>query len=447
LTLYLSCCSDCQSGCHVTGLYITYECIVYLFENLKIYQYSLDSTVWFVFVFLSPLSCLLFLQFDDMNRQDEPSQPSTEGKCSSIGAKVDYYKGFSDKRKRFLYGPYLVGLLWILCHPIVSIITGELKCRGIYTDEHMFDVRTFWSEPYPIITLGEDAAAQDAPEFMCQVIRNPLESDHVQLSLSPSLQCYEYNNISIVKITPHMAPTTPTEAIVLVFPYTASWKQSALHTYLLIMMDRLSFKPWLAKTILIIVPNSSNISTSHSVDAFFDLFYGLNTAESIPFSISSLLVRQLVVIESEFSDEQTSDKIIILPHGVYGTLPNLDLVSAVKKSLWRAWLRAEPDIQVHPYNVEYWEERVTRILPENRWIRQWGNDLIHMISFMMASFGRYDFVLTCCSFMTKICFCFTYIYIFTFCFGIVLSSILKNCPSCNCIKAWHRFNHNSCTNT
>jgi hypothetical protein len=146
------------------------------------------------------------------------------------------------------------------------------------------------------------------------------------------------------------------------------------------------------------------------VDTFFDLFYGLNTAESIPFSISSLLVRQLVVIESEISDEHTSDKIIILPHGVHGTLPNLDLVSAVKKSLWRAWLRAEPDIQVHPYNVEYWEERVTRILPENRWIRQWGNDLIHMISFMMASFGRYDFVLTCCSFMTKICFCFTYIY-------------------------------------
>lgn len=324
-----------------------------------------------------------------MNGPDEQSHSCTEGNKSVTDANENNYKSFSDKRKRYLLVPYLVGLIWILCHPIVSIITGEPKCRGIYTDEHMFDVRTFWSEPYPAITLGRtDEIAQDTSELMCQVIRNPLETDHVQLSLPHSIQCYEYIDISVVKITPFMAPTTPTEAIVLVFPYVASWKQSALHTYLLLMIDRLSFKPWLAKSILIIVPNASNISTGYSVDVFFDLFYGSDTTQTLPFSISSLLVRQLIVIETEFSDENISDRIVILPHGAHGTLPNLDLVSAVKLSLWRAWLRSEPKLQVHPYSVSFWEEQVRRVLPKNRWLRQWVIDLIHMMAFMMASFGR-----------------------------------------------------------
>jgi hypothetical protein len=278
----------------------------------------------------------------------------------------------------------------------------------------MFDVRTFWSEPYPVITPGLDENAQDLSELMCQVVRNPFETGNVQLSLPQSIHCYEYNDISVLKITPPMAPTVPTEAIVLVFPYTASWNQSALHTYLLIMMDRLSFKPWLAKSILIVVPNSSNISTSNSVDIFFDMFYGLITAQTLPFSISSLLVRQLIVIESELSKEKSSDKIIILPHGVHGALPNLDLVSAVKKSLWRAWFRSEPDIQVHPYDVSYLESQVGRVLSENTWLKQWINDLIHMVAFMIASFERYDslfFTLVVLAklylfFFLKYCFCF-----------------------------------------
>jgi hypothetical protein len=266
----------------------------------------------------------------------------------------------------------------------------------------MFDVRSFWSEPYPAIKLGStDEITQDTSELMCQVIRNPLETDHVQLSLPHSIQCYEYNDISIVKITPPVAPTTPTEAIVLVFPYVASWKQSALHTYLLLMIDRLSFKPWLAKSILIIVPNASNTSTAHSVDVFFDLFYGSGATQTVPFSISSLLLRQLIVIETEFSDENISDKIVILPHGPHGALPNLDLISAVKLSLWRAWLRSEPKLQVHPYNLSFWEQQVRRVLPKNRWLRQWIFDLIHMTAFMIASFGRYDVRSSNCLFLQR----------------------------------------------
>ena len=35
--------------------------------------------------------------------------------------------------------PLIVGVLWILSHPLISIVTGEMKCRGVYIDEHQLD--------------------------------------------------------------------------------------------------------------------------------------------------------------------------------------------------------------------------------------------------------------------------------------------------------------------
>ena len=43
------------------------------------------------------------------------------------------------KSKWILLLPYIIGVLWTICHPIVSVITGESKCRGAYIDEIQFD--------------------------------------------------------------------------------------------------------------------------------------------------------------------------------------------------------------------------------------------------------------------------------------------------------------------
>lgn len=320
---------------------------------------------------------------------EESSEQLESDSCDS---KVKY-QNLSKRRKLFLYVPYTVGILWILCHPIVSIITGEPKCRGIYTDEHMFDLRTLWSDPYPAVQIPKPAMnmALDPPRTMCQLIRDPkmLAIDNIQLFASPSIQCYEHLDLSIAQIIPPMAPVTPTESLIFVYPYTEDWTTSALHVYLLTMMNRLICKPWLTKSIIIVVPNSSNCTLSDAVDVFLNAYHALGSVEPLPYSISSLLIRQLVVVNTELSDyTQQSNEMYVLPHGINGVLPNLDLVAGVKKSLWKSFARVEPSIQVHPFNVSNFIEKVDKMFTRHKWLRNWAHDLVHMFAFMWGSFGR-----------------------------------------------------------
>ena len=50
--------------------------------------------------------------------------------------------------------PYIIGIVWFLCHPIISVITGELKCRGIYTDEHQLDVNGYGTDRYSLTDIA-----------------------------------------------------------------------------------------------------------------------------------------------------------------------------------------------------------------------------------------------------------------------------------------------------
>ena len=46
--------------------------------------------------------------------------------------------------------PYFLGIIWTLLHPILSVVTGELKCRGKYIDENGLDVHRHRVESYPL---------------------------------------------------------------------------------------------------------------------------------------------------------------------------------------------------------------------------------------------------------------------------------------------------------
>ena len=50
--------------------------------------------------------------------------------------------------------PYVLGILWTALHPLVSVITGELKCRGSYIDENGLDVHRHQVESYPLKRVG-----------------------------------------------------------------------------------------------------------------------------------------------------------------------------------------------------------------------------------------------------------------------------------------------------
>ena len=45
--------------------------------------------------------------------------------------------------------PYLVGMAWTALHPLLSVVTGESKCRGAYIDENGLDVHRYRMPNYP----------------------------------------------------------------------------------------------------------------------------------------------------------------------------------------------------------------------------------------------------------------------------------------------------------
>ena len=49
--------------------------------------------------------------------------------------------------------PYVIGMAWTILHPLLSIVTGEPKCRGAYIDENGLDVHRYRIPGYPTSRL------------------------------------------------------------------------------------------------------------------------------------------------------------------------------------------------------------------------------------------------------------------------------------------------------
>eukprot|EP00539_Tryblionella_compressa_P019892 CAMPEP_0178860832 /NCGR_PEP_ID=MMETSP0747-20121128/1952_1 /TAXON_ID=913974 /ORGANISM="Nitzschia punctata, Strain CCMP561" /LENGTH=83 /DNA_ID=CAMNT_0020527309 /DNA_START=595 /DNA_END=843 /DNA_ORIENTATION=+ len=43
-------------------------------------------------------------------------------------------------RRPLLLLPYIVGIAWTCVHPILSVVTGETKCRGWFIDESSLEL-------------------------------------------------------------------------------------------------------------------------------------------------------------------------------------------------------------------------------------------------------------------------------------------------------------------
>ena len=314
--------------------------------------------------------------------------------------------------------PYVVGIAWIFCHPIISIITGELKCRGVYTDEHQLDIRGYETDPYPqpirrnskdVLIEGvmvatdhsnacnvlETLKSQYVPVHVEKKNRvkdnNDLQADNAfNPFLTPYITCHSQNQheYSIVRIQSSLAPTTPVEALVLVIPYAANWFESDLHSIILAFMERMSKSPWLAKTILIVSPNSNSTSLESTVEKFAEeSSYASSSSSwsssSLPHTFRNCMIRQLVVLQVRASTDYKKDQMVILVHGSVGTVPNLDLVSGVTLSIQQMMGRAMK-MTMHPFDLGWWEGLVKKHLPKGKRWQEWGVDLGHMVAFMAA---------------------------------------------------------------
>jgi len=276
--------------------------------------------------------------------------------------------------------PYFLGIIWTLLHPILSVVTGELKCRGKYIDENGLDVHRHRVESYPLqrgVLQQSSNNNNNVPVTMCQAIQS------TTIPISSSVECLHHlatESISFdaVRILPPMGPMIDsTEAIVLVvgeeeYNYKSSnnkgwYERSDLNASIMHLIKKLGESPWLTKIVYIVSPSTTNVASVSDdaneinnasskkddresylvsvVDAFITSYLGdtssttktVNNIRSLPTDYTSSMIRSVLVLNDIDTTTLSNMKkggteVNILPQGVGGSLPNLDLVFATYMS-------------------------------------------------------------------------------------------------------------------
>ena len=271
--------------------------------------------------------------------------------------------------------PYLLGLCWTALHPIISVITGELKCRGSYIDENGLDVHRHQVQSYPLRRAAVVTSSNELDNNVDIGLCDAIYSGRLSISYS-SVDCLRHaatDNVTfdIARIMPSMGPMIDSaESVVIVVgekqqelecitdtgdnseqQKKAWYDANDLNASMLHMIKRLGTDaPWLTKIVYIVSPVASSTSScqltslSTFVDKFITSYLGGSDSSSsslsseyvnpLPPEYSFPMIRSLLVISGDSSKQQEKTKqsstteVQILPQGSAGALPNLDLVFA-----------------------------------------------------------------------------------------------------------------------
>lgn len=302
----------------------------------------------------------------------------------------------SKRWRALLVVPYLLGIAWTSVHPILSIMTGEAKCRGSFTDENSLEPsHLILEKPYSISskTTGKGSSS------LCKSLEGK--------DLRDNVECITHKGFQVAKIAPlsHLATA---ESMVLVVPSADDWQASVFHKAILELMTRLASPqscPWLSKTILIVSPvvvndgnrtiNSSSLQTT--VSSFLDAYLGSRSGEwnvgPLPIRFTVGILRTLLVMDVTLvKDPRRGTELQVLPQGRRGVLPNMDLVFVTNHLYRRSNLMQrnsrtpDPSLVMHPFGdtLQRWKEWLhTRdgVLPLS--VRHWAYELGSL-----ALFGR-----------------------------------------------------------
>jgi glycosylphosphatidylinositol transamidase len=235
----------------------------------------------------------------------------------------------SRKRKwlPFLLAPYIIGISWTCTHPILSVVTGEAKCRGWFVDENSLDTASLL---LPTRYLPANPQSPGSSSLCETLLRNN--------DLRDNVDCVRHTNLEVTKVAPISNAVAPTvETIAIVIPAPEDWLASDFHNAILQLITRLSSPsscPWLAKTILIVSPAEKGTSLHSTVSMFLDVYLGdfspRNFPSSLPVEYTSGILRNLLVVNVRVIDTSSGEnEVRILPQGRHGLLPNMDLVFTV----------------------------------------------------------------------------------------------------------------------
>ena len=329
----------------------------------------------------------------------------------------------NDKRWQLLIVlPYIVGIAWACLHPIASILTGDVsKPRGFYVDENSLEVsyiRSTFQYLAPRTSILQHVA-KDTP--LCDSVAKLLH-DH------RNVECQRHafgihgrsearkQSFDLLRLVPTGTTMEPSnEAIALVAPFSST--SHHLHAALLELMQRLAspqHSPWLAKTILLITPTTSKESLYDVTNAFLESYAGHydstspnNLLESLPPKLSDAMIRNLIVLDGQPSDDtaqppQIKHEIRILSQGEHGALPNMDMVfvsmSVFSRSPASGNTRRSstdtnaPTLLMHPYGAEkrQWESYVKSMgahYGTNAAVEKWAIQMGDLALFCRNLFG------------------------------------------------------------
>jgi glycosylphosphatidylinositol transamidase len=282
--------------------------------------------------------------------------------------------------------PYVVGILWTCAHPVISVVTGELKCRGWFIDENSLDAGYFRYN-----AMFQPPRKKSGITSMCQAMEQLTSTDD-------NIDCHNHKEyFEIAKLVPISNAITPaSEAIVLVVPSSEDWLGSPYQSTMLQFMKRLataSASPWLAKTVLMVSPTaSSNQTLAETVSSFLDAYlgtvHGSLAVATLPPSYTAAMIRNLLVLDVDVGTDKMGpplNEVLLMPQGRRGVLPNMDLVFLVMTVYSSADFmdrrRYETNFVVHPHADASmkWRQWVSSNLPVS--LQSWMTDLGDMALF------------------------------------------------------------------
>ena len=303
--------------------------------------------------------------------------------------------------------PYIVGVVWICLHPLLSVVTGELKCRGLYIDEHSLDSSYFRLE------ASYSSASYTSPQLdsLCKAVQHKYGNDN---NNNNNIVCHEHGGertpLEVVAVTPVSNAIVPhAETIVLVVPPSTDWMRQDFPNGVLQLIGHLSSPqdcPWLAKTVLIVSSSDTQTNTHQIVSEFVNSYLGGSSTQGaatppplvLPTWLTAGMIRNLLVLDVSVDDgaKPIENRVQVLPQGRHGLLPNMDLVFLAVTLLQRTSFldprRHQVRLDTHPWvdqskKWQDWIEGKTTNQKWSSWAREMGDLALFMYTLAMGPYA------------------------------------------------------------
>ncbi len=273
-----------------------------------------------------------------------------------------------------------MGIAWTCVHPILSVITGETKCRGWFIDESSLELGSLRLDAKYFPVTSRDKRQEYST--LCESLFN-------NGGLRDNVECIQHEEgFQVSKIVPISNAVEPAETVAIVVSAPSdTWATSDFHNAILQLISRLSDPascPWLAKNILVVSSTCNDVTMHSTVSLFLDSYLGSTQISPLATQFSFGILRNVLVVDINVNETDASfaNEIRILPHGRKGVLPNMDLVFGTMSMYSRSsFLRSNTNMVMHSYGKlsRTWKDQIPSSL--SPFAQQWAFELASMFLF------------------------------------------------------------------